>query len=103
MKNTDECFGEIMKRSEDIRYRHNAKKKIAIEAVLSGVILCLMGFVITVMPRISTAPGSVSEVQYGSLILRTSTMGYAIIGTLAFILGILFALICIKIKDLKKK
>ena len=103
MKNSDECFNEIMKRSGDIRTRHSAKKKIALDAVLSDVVLFLIGFVIRVMPSISSEAGSLPEVQYGSIILRTANMGYAIVGTLAFILGILFTLICLRVRELKKK
>ena len=100
MRNTDDQLKEIMQRSKTIKAKHDSKVAIAAEAVSSVICLILMVVVIALLPGFNAGGNVATQVQYGSLILRSSYIGYVIVGALAFILGILVTLLCAQVRKL---
>ncbi len=101
MLNTDEQLKTIMDRAKVIKSKHDIKVTIAVEAVSSALCLMVLAAVAILLPGFNTGSNVATQVQYGSLILRASYIGYVVIGALAFILGILITLLCTQVRKLK--
>ncbi|MCR4727922.1 MAG: hypothetical protein K5796_04645 [Lachnospiraceae bacterium] len=101
MLNTDEQLKTIMDRAKVIKKKHDVKVTIAVEAVSSALCLIVLAAVTVLLPGFDAGSTAATQVRYGSLILRSSYIGYVVIGALAFILGILITLLCTQVRKLK--
>ena len=74
--------------------------KMRIMATASGVCVCLALLIVVsgYLPLVSAAEAENDAVRYGSLLLTTSSMGYIVIGVLAFLLGVFASLLCLYLK-----
>ena len=88
---------EIVKEKRSIRNRMQAS------AIASCVFVALLIAVCCFLPRITVMPENAGMWQYGSLLLAAPYVGYVMVGTLAFALGVCVTLLCIHYKALKQK
>lgn len=100
---TDKQFDEIMKRAGIIKEKQVLKKRMISEGVLAIACIALMILNAFYIPQVDAIQETRTEVRYGSLLLGSPYMGYVIIGILAFVLGILVALLCINWRENNKK
>jgi len=100
---TDKQFDEIMKRAGIIKEKQVLKKRMISEGVLAIACIALMILTAFYIPQVDVIQEARTEVRYGSLLLGSPHMGYVIIGILAFVLGILVALLCINWREKNKK
>ena len=102
MRNTDEQLNEILKRSDRLKDIKTLRQRmIADIAGMLCTLLLLFGAAVC-SPKVYDLAEGEMEVRYGSLILATDHMVIVIIGVLAFLLGILFTLFCIHLREYKK-
>lgn len=90
---TDEALSEVMKRSKRVEIKR--KRQISqIQSSAAVVLSLILLLVIAVLPSKSavTVPGSV----YGSFLLSQEAGGYVLVALIAFVIGILVTLICIR-------
>jgi len=103
MQKTDKQLQEILKRAEGIKERKRIQRQLVTELSSAGVCLVLMVVTVCFLPAITEAGTSMTEIHFGSLILQPSFLGYALIGILTFIFGILVTMSCLSWKSLKDK
>ena len=102
MKDINEQLSTIMERSDIIIKKRELRSKMlkcSISAVTCIVLLCIT--VVKMKDLVNTTINGVGD-YYGSLIISTSSMGYVVIGILAFILGIFTTLVCYYASRLRK-
>lgn len=93
MRNIDQQLLEIRQRSENIKREHR-HRWIFGETGAACACLALIIAAAALIPKSGTALSGVTENHYGSLVLTGPFIGYAVIGVLAFALGICFTLLC---------
>lgn len=103
MQKTDKQLQEILERAEVIKERKHIQRRLVKEVFSASVCIVLMVFVIGFLPTITEVGTFMTEIHFGSLILHPSFLGYALIGILAFIFGILITMSCLSWKSLKEK
>ena len=103
MRNTDEQLREILRRSETIKEKRIIEKRLRASALASCVSLFFLIAVFAFLPRITETAQSSTAQWYGSLLLTAPYMGYVVVGTLAFLLGVCVTLLCIQWRKLKQK
>ncbi len=94
---TEEAMAEIMRRSDEITDRRNRRAKRALSGT-AGTLLGLIILVISILPG-----GEKASVRslYGSFLLSPEAGGYVLVGVLAFALGIVITLLCLKLRRQK--
>ena len=103
MRSTDNQLQEIMKRADHIKERKSSQKVVFSCAVSACACMVLMVMTFIYIPKLSSSGTVDASVQYGSLLLRASYMGYVVIGILAFLLGVSITFLCIHLKKMRKK
>ncbi|MCR5649474.1 MAG: hypothetical protein K6F67_08105 [Oscillospiraceae bacterium] len=98
MRDIDDQLRDVRDRSKKIikqRRRRRAAAAYAVSACACIVILAALSLSIS---SFTLSDGSATS-MYGSLILTAPHLGYAVVGVLAFILGICFAFVCVRIRN----
>ena len=98
MRGTDEQLQEIMRRAEGLKERRRRNKAILTDAVSSGVLFALLIAAIAYVPKLPALQTAGTETRYGSLLLAAPSVGYVIVGLLAFALGVCVTLLCCHLK-----
>ena len=103
MRSTDDQLREIMKRANFVAEK-KASEKAALSYALSSC-ACIALLVVTsfYLKNLSSTVTSEAQGHYGSLMLSTSYMGYVVIGTLAFLLGVSVTMLSIHLRRMRKK
>ena len=96
---TEEALFEIMRRSEKLVIRRN-RRVCRMLSGLSGMLLAVLVLVIALLPGTAAAPYSGSV--YGSFLLSPEAGGYVLAAVIAFVLGIVTTLLCLKIRNKRK-
>jgi len=100
LRGTDEQMKDIMRRAERLRERKSAKSRIASLAGSSLLSLVLLIAAASYIPALGGHESvSAADGHYGSLIISGPGLGYAVIGILAFVLGICVTLLCLALRD----
>lgn len=102
MRTSDMQFAEAMRRSEGVKERRAAVRKIAASAIVSALLIALIIGASFTVPMLNETRTEAGEQHLGSMYLVTPYLGYVIIGMLAFALGICATLLCVYIKKLKR-
>ena len=102
MQSIEQQLQEIKNRTRHIRRKNRLQQFMALESAALAVCVVLIAAVVSVLPSLSAA-GEEAAHRYGSLILAVPRMGYIVIGVLAFIAGILAAVLCMHWKRTRKK
>ena len=103
MRNIDDQLKGIMKRADYMKERKSSQKAVFSCAVSACACIVLMVMTFIHIPGLASAEASEVGMQYGSLLLRTSYMGYVVVGILAFLLGISTTFLCVHLKRMKRK
>lgn len=93
MRNIDQQLLEIRQRSENIK-REQRRRRIFGETDAACACLALIIAAAALIPKSGNAVNGLAENHYGSLILTGPFVSYAVIGVLAFALGICFTMLC---------
>ena len=96
---TEEALAEIMRRMDQIVLQRSRRSC----HVLSGVSAMLMAFLLLVICMMPGSPGSAfTGTVYGSFLLSAESGGYVLAAVIAFVLGIVTTLLCLKIRNKRK-
>ena len=103
MRSYNEELKEVMRRGAQWKEREELKRKVKAEAF--SVCICAILFLTAVLhlPEVSQTEHTSAAYGYGSLILGTSFLGYVAVGFLAFVLGILITLLCLHLREMKRR
>ncbi|MBP5332405.1 MAG: hypothetical protein J6Y89_11200 [Lachnospiraceae bacterium] len=101
MKNIDEQFTEIIRRSHIVKEKKDCTRRIAYNATGAALCLILVISAVILAPKIQADVTESMMSDYGSLIITSPYTGYVIIGILAFMLGVFLTLLCKRILELK--
>ncbi len=93
MRDIDQQLLEIRQRSENIK-KGQRRRRIFVETGAACACLAVIIAASALIPKSGNAVNGVSENYYGSLVLTGPFLSYAVIGILAFALGICFTLLC---------
>lgn len=98
LMHTDEALCEIIRRSRKIVIKRNYHAVEILAASSCGLLIALLT-TINCIPRMAmtTTDNSV----YGSLLLGVEKGGYVLVALVAFVLGVMVALLCIKCRRLR--
>ena len=102
MRSIEEQITLIHEREEYHKKRGKAIRLTAGYAAAVLVFATLMVGAAWGIPKLPSESEFAEASRYGSLILEAPYLGYVIVGIIAFILGILVALLCKQIKALHK-
>ncbi|MCR5092457.1 MAG: hypothetical protein K6B72_00575 [Lachnospiraceae bacterium] len=98
MKYTDEeILKEALQRSKDV-LRRRRERTGRVLAGTCAVLLAALIAVIGLMPAHLTGTYSESSL-YGSLMLGRETGGYVLVAVIAFLLGVIMTVLCMKLRD----
>ncbi len=97
----EDALKEVLKRKDNVIRKRNAKACGYLGAA-SAVLLAALITVISVFPAGSSVTGTDGTV-YGAFILEREAGGYVFASVIAFILGIVVTLLCIKYRQYKDK
>ena len=102
MRNTEEQLKEIVSRSEKLKQKQKDRRAAA--ACLASVCVCI-ALIVTVSLSLSSfsQAAATHTGKYGSLVISTPYLGYAVIGALAFLLGICVTLLCVRLRGDKNR
>lgn len=104
MRSTDEQLQDIMKRAELLTEQRRIKKQFIISAISVCACIAILAVAVISFSRLEPVAQESGDMQlYGSLLLVTPQMKYAIIAILSLALGICSTLLCLRIRDLKRK
>lgn len=103
MRSIEEQMKEIRRRKAIYQSIKDLRRKIIIEASVSGVCTAMMIMVVCFLPRINEVAVQAPIRQYGSMILSVPSVGYVLIALLSFILGVAVTLLCQHWKQRKEK
>ena len=103
MRSIDEQFREITRRADNLREKRILQRRVYVSSLAVTVCILLLITVCAFLPRINDIPQSNPYGQYGSLLLPTAYVGYVLIGTVAFALGICSAILFVNIREMKQK
>ncbi|MBQ6384684.1 MAG: hypothetical protein IJJ38_00750 [Lachnospiraceae bacterium] len=103
MRSYNEELKEVMRRGAQWKEHEELKRKVKAEAF--SVCICVILFVTAVfyLPAVSQTEHTSASYGYGSLILDASFLGYVVVGLLAFVLGILITLLCLHLREMKRR
>ncbi|MBQ9827068.1 MAG: hypothetical protein IJM62_00130 [Lachnospiraceae bacterium] len=102
MRNSDDQLREILKRSNIIKKKSELKYRIVTDAVsVCACIAVCIAAAVMMSVRGEAVPGAAAQ-HYGALVLKSSYMGYVVIGTAALFALLLFVLIFMHYRDIKK-
>lgn len=95
MKTIEETRVEIEKRRKQLITKRKRRKQTltAVCGTLCSVLL-IIGISVA-LPDISGGGDQISQ-YYGTMLLSTNSLGHIIIGCLAFLLGVLVTILCIR-------
>ena len=94
MRNLDDQLQEIQIRSDKLKRRHSDRRALVWGSLATCACLALIAAVSLYLPIFSDTAASQAG-RYGSLILANPGLGYAVIGILAFFLGMCVTLLCV--------
>ncbi|MCR4771643.1 MAG: hypothetical protein K5855_04965 [Oscillospiraceae bacterium] len=94
---TEDALTEIMRRSEIIVLHRNCR---ALSGA-AGALLCVLAVVVALLPG-TTGAASAGSV-YGSFLLSQEAGGYVLAAVVAFALGIVVTLLCLRYRSLKQR
>ena len=103
MWNTEEQLREIMRRAETVKEKRSIQKRLRACALASCVCVILLIAVSIYLPRLTAISQDTAAGQYGSLLLAAPYMGYAVVGVLAFALGVCVTLFSLQWRKMKEK
>ncbi|MBO5496447.1 MAG: hypothetical protein J5967_03510 [Oscillospiraceae bacterium] len=103
MRNTEEQLREIMRRAETVKETRRVQKQLRTSALASCVCILLPITVSVYIPRLTAISQDAAAGQYGSLLLAAPYMGYAVVGVLAFALGVCVTLFSLQWRTLREK
>ena len=95
---TEEALAEIMRRSEGIVLRRNRRSCRRLSGA-AGALFAVLVLVIALLPG-RTEAASIGSV-YGSFLLSAESGGYVLASVIAFTLGVVVTLLCLKMKKQK--
>ena len=98
MRSIDEQMTEIRQRSENIKKENRRRRLVFGETGAVCACLALIIAVAAAMPKYGSTINSGTENHYGSLVLSGPFISYAVIGILAFALGICFTMLCFRLR-----
>jgi len=98
---TETALKEIMERSENVKQKRRSLQN-AVLAGISGVLMAALIAVIAFVPDWSEEHRA-GTTAMGSFMLSTEAGGYILAAVIAFSIGVLITIICIRIRDKKKK
>ncbi|MBR6312929.1 MAG: hypothetical protein IKR51_08165 [Oscillospiraceae bacterium] len=81
-----------------MKREHEKRRSVILSRVSVCVCVVLIVAAAVSLSFLSEGAGIVPG-NYGSLILTTSHMGWAVIGVLAFLLGVCVTLLCVRLRD----
>ena len=97
MRDLDVQLQEIRMRSEQLKEDENSRRTLGLEVLSLCACLAVLIAAALSMPAFSDVASS-RTARYGSLILSTPSLGYVVIGALAFLLGICVTLLCVRLQ-----
>ena len=90
---SEEALTEILRRSEQLVRRRNRR----IDRLLAGFASALLAGLVLVISLLPGGSGaSHTGTVYGSFLLSAEAGGYVLAAVIAFVLGIVFTLLCIR-------
>jgi len=89
---TEHAMAEILRRSSQIRLRRG-RRVCRVLSGAAGILMCLLILVIGLFP--GGGDGSTGSV-YGAFLLSREAGGYVLAGVVAFALGVVVTLLCLK-------
>ena len=98
MRSIDEQMMEIRQRSERIKKEQRSRRLIFVESGAACACLVLILAAAVAIPKPGSAVNIGTENHYGSLVLSGPFISHAVIGILAFVLGICFTLLCYRLR-----
>ena len=90
---TEEALAEIMHRKDQIVLRRN-RRSCRVLSGAAGTLTLLLVLVITLMP--GRTGSAFTETLYGSFLLSAESGGYVLAAVIAFALGVVVTLLCMK-------
>lgn len=104
MRSTDEQLQDIMKRAELLTEQRRLKKQFVLSALSVCACIVVLAVAVIFFSQLEPVAQESGDMQlYGSLLLVTPQMKYVIIAVLSLALGICSTLLCLRIRDLKRK
>ena len=98
MRDIDDQLRDVRDRSEKLMLRRKRRRAAAAYAASACACVVILAALSLSVSSISVPDGAGTSI-YGSLILSTPYLGYAVVGALAFILGVCFAFFCVRIRS----
>ena len=93
---TDEALAEIMKRRDQIILRRDRRACRMLSGMV-GTLFAVLVLMIAILPG-KTGAASTGSV-YGSFLLSQEAGGYVLAAVVAFVLGVMVTLLCLKLKN----
>ena len=97
---TDEALAEIMRRSERVSIRRD-RRTCRMLSGAAGSLLVLLVLAVAVLPGGAAAVYSGSV--YGSFLLSQEAGGYVLAAVIAFALGVVVTMLCLRYRSLKQR
>ena len=98
MRDIEDQLRDVRDRSKKLMLRRKRRRAAAAYAVSACACVVILAALSLSVSAVSARGGAATSV-YGSLVLSAPYLGYAVIGTPAFILGVCFAFLCARIRD----
>ena len=102
MDNYNDKLEEIYRRAGIIKKAAVFRKRAAYSGISCAVCTVILTGVILALPNNTASTPNAFVENYGSLILCAPYMGYVVIAAVSFLIGVLFALMCINIREARK-
>ena len=104
MQCSEKQLEEILRRTSALKREKAARRAVTLSAVSVCVCLFLILGAAALIPRLpAVSAGETGGAAYGSLILSSPLLGYAVIAVLAFALGVCVTLLCRALRREKGK
>ncbi len=104
MQSSELQLEEILRRADTLRRKKASRRAATLSAASVFVCLALIVAAAALLGGLPAAVGEDSvQTAYGSLILSSASLGYVVIGVLAFVLGVSVTLLCRALRAAKGK
>ena len=89
---TDEALRKTLERASALRKRSWQRQKLALSAISGGCLCALLALGYA----LASSGAALAEADYGAFLLPGNAGGYVLAGVLAFVLGVLVTLACLR-------
>ena len=103
MRSTEEQLPDVLKRINRIKKQKTLRSHCIVDGISAAICLVLFITANIFLPKVTQTLSSDPTASYGSMILKSSIMGYVVIGGLAFLLGVFVTLLCYHLGEMKKR